>query len=540
MPPMMPLLRHAVTAAPLILLGAAMPWLVGETNFSSRWMIRIAGPCLIVSALLCWIWRNPPDVIAVAERIRTASSRISLWGWAVVAVAAGWLIGGAWLDGFPIIGDVYAVLMQAKTFALGQLTVPAPPVPEAFSQHRFVVAHGVWISQYPPGWALLLTPLAWLGLPFWLAPAVFGAGILILFWRIARRRLDPTLAAFAVLTLAGSAFFVLNASTLFPHAPAAFFGLAAVEAVLRKREGGGWVCASIAGVMLGVMGLIRPFNAVIFIAVLGGVLLLDWARSREWRDVSALAAFALGGLPFALGLMGYHYLITGSPFTMIPTWLGGYEPLGTFGSRTIFLTLYRFGNLGLTSSPVLALAGTLAPVLLLLRRRLEFTDLLFPATVIAFLFYGGTGGPPLSYGPRYYFEAFPLLVLSFAVGISVLDPQRRALKAVLAVHLIVQISGLASWLVFERLATRGLSEPFRLAEAANLENALVIMETCPSSYRRCVLKDMTYNGLEVTTPPVVYALDLGDGGARLKAAFPDRDLWIYRDGALTPIASSNP
>ncbi len=56
-------------------------------------------------------------------------------------------------------GDIYAVLLQAETYASGLLKAPAPPVPEAFNQTRFVVVGDVWISQYLPGWAVILMPL---------------------------------------------------------------------------------------------------------------------------------------------------------------------------------------------------------------------------------------------------------------------------------------------------------------------------------------------------------------------------------------------
>ncbi len=193
MPPQMPIVRQLARLVPLALLGLAAPWVVGVTSFSPHWTAGFALLALLVSGLTCWKWESAPDITGFVARVGNRFGRLGVWKWALLATGVGWLVGGLWLQGFPISDDIYAAMMQAETFALGKLTVPAPPIPDAFSHPRFVVTRGIWISQYLPGWALLLTPFAWLDLPFWVAPAFFGAGILVLFWRIARRRLEPPL-----------------------------------------------------------------------------------------------------------------------------------------------------------------------------------------------------------------------------------------------------------------------------------------------------------------------------------------------------------
>ena len=524
----------------LVVSFGVVPWIMGPSSFSAFQAFGFGCLFLLLSVLTCWTWRGSPDVIGFCERLSAAFGRLPIWGAFLVAVVAGWFVAGIWLQGFPIADDVYAAMMQAETFASGKLVAAAPPVPEAFSHNRFVVAGEIWVSQYTPGWALLLTPFALLDIPFWLAPAFFGAGSLVLFWRIARRRLEPFLASLALVALCTATFFILNASTAYSHASTAFFGLAAVEAILVRRSGGGWAWASLAGAMLGAMGVIRPFNAVLFVTLVGGVLAIDVLRARNWQALATIIAFGFGGLPFALGLLGYHYAITGSALTTIPEWLGKSEPLGMLGMKTVYLTLHRIGTLAFMTSPLLVVAGALVPFLLLYARRLEFTDLIFPMTVVAFLFYGGDGGTNHSYGPRYLFEAFPYLILSLAVGVSVVGIGRRAVRAALATHLAIQIAGLGGWLSLERSAIKALSEPFRLARQEKLENALVILEDCPKAYRKCDVTDFTRNGLDPTRSPVVYALDLGDGGVRLRDAFPDRIFWVYRDGALKRLDADAP
>ena len=56
----------------------------------------------------------------------------------------------------PHLEDEVAYLFQAKTMALGHLTVPSPARPEAFWT-PFVLDHqGQRFGKYPPGWPAIL------------------------------------------------------------------------------------------------------------------------------------------------------------------------------------------------------------------------------------------------------------------------------------------------------------------------------------------------------------------------------------------------
>ncbi|MCP4386155.1 MAG: glycosyltransferase family 39 protein [Hyphomicrobiales bacterium] len=515
-----------------------VPWL-GRINFGGPRAVWLAAMTLAAFIVVCAGWRNLPDLSELGNRLRRPFLRLRLWHWMLIVAVCSWFVGGIWLRGFPISDDVYAVMLQADTYASGQWVAAAPPLPPAFDHPRLRIVGDAWISQYLPGWAMILAPLAWIGAPLWLAPGAFAAGSLVFFWMLARRRLDAGLATVATLILCSSAFFVLNASTLYSHAPATFFGLAAVESTLRRRAGGHWRWAIFAGASIGAMGLIRPYNAAIFTAVLGLALLFDWGRRRDRQSVVTLVAFGLGGLPFALALLGYQAMMTGSPFKTIPAWFGGGgEPLGMISALSLENAIHRFARLGIITSPVLVVAAFVAPVVLGWARKLTVVDWVFPATVFAFLFYEGRGGIPQSYGPRYLFEAFPFLVLSSMAAASLLSSRWPVVRAWVVMLLVTQTFGLLSWLAYERDAIQSLSEPFRLAARANLKHAVVILETPPGVYRRGNQFDYARNGLDVTKPSVVYARDLGDRD-KLRALFPDRAFYVYRDGKLMKIKKAN-
>ena len=68
------------------------------------------------------------------------------------------------------------------------------------------------------------------------------------------------------------------------------------------------------------------------------------------------------------------------------------------------------GELAVFTSPLLLLGYFAAFAWKAIRRRLSFFDFIFPVTVAAFLLIAFDGGN--RYGPRYYFEAYPFLVLT--------------------------------------------------------------------------------------------------------------------------------
>ncbi len=81
---------------------------------------------------------------------------------ALTALFLAWLWGS--LTQPAAIHDEAAYLLQARLYAAGQITAPAPPLPEFFEQYHVLVTPRL-VPKYPPGHALALVPGIWLGLP---------------------------------------------------------------------------------------------------------------------------------------------------------------------------------------------------------------------------------------------------------------------------------------------------------------------------------------------------------------------------------------
>src|SRR4051812_47622802 len=85
------------------------------------------------------------------------------------------------LRSFPNSADEYGYLFAAETFLKGRLWNPAPPPPlDLFLEvtHIFAI-DGKWVSQYPPGWPVVLAGLSLVGLPFVAAAPVVGALLVV-------------------------------------------------------------------------------------------------------------------------------------------------------------------------------------------------------------------------------------------------------------------------------------------------------------------------------------------------------------------------
>jgi hypothetical protein len=441
------------------------------------------------------------------------------------------LVAGIVLDGFPNSGDEYAYVLQAMTYAQGRLWVLAPPLPEAFQLWHFLVKDGIWVSQYQPGWAMVLTPAVWLGLPLWVVNPLIGTILLAAIFALAREQVSRQAAWIAVIAVACSAFFLLNAASYFGHVSTALWAVLAALFGLRYLRTGEARLAAIAGVFVGLVGLARAFDAVIILVPLVTALLLNQNRR------AGLIWIALGGMPFLVALLIFNRVITGNALTMVAPWLGNDEkPLGLPNAHTIRLMTDRFYLLAVFTSPLLPLGYALSIPYLWVRDRLSFVDWIPALTVIAFLLYRGSGGD--QYGPRYYFEAFPFAVLTIAKALDcVLSVQDRTRGSALAAwallaHFAFQVGSLIPRLQLEHDGVVQREDLFIKVKSANLSNAVVLLASGTGIFRPISSGDLVRNGLVLGERSVIYAKDLGEKNQALRTLFPDRQFYRYKDRNL--------
>jgi hypothetical protein len=204
---------------------------------------------------------------------------------------------------YPLSMDEYQAVFQAQIFAAGKLTGQFPPelvdhlVPQFVQRHFVTVSHasGAIAANYWPGFALLLTPFAWLGIP-WAANPALSALSLPLLHRLAREMTGSREAAgwTVALTLASPVFVV---SAISYYAMPAHLLCNALYALLLLRP---TVPRALLAGLVGSLALTlhNPVPHLLF-----ALPFLAWMLFRG-GSAAMLGALVLGYLPLAalLGL----------------------------------------------------------------------------------------------------------------------------------------------------------------------------------------------------------------------------------------------
>ncbi len=130
----------------------------------------------------------------------------------------------------------------------------------------------------------------------------------------------------------------------------------------------------------------------------------------------------LGVLPFAVCLAANNAAITGNPFQVTSTWASPIEffPPGEAAGTGLLIPpalrgLYWLGMLAQFGGLPVAVLAAIALVAKIRQRTCRFYDFLFPAVIAFYFFVPFSGGH--QYGPRYWFWAWPLSVLTVTSGL---------------------------------------------------------------------------------------------------------------------------
>ena len=147
--------------------------------------------------------------------------------------------------------------------------------------------------------------------------------------------------------------------------------------------------------------------------------------------------------------------------------------------------------------------------------------------MLAYVAFADMGGN--RYGPRYYFDAFPLAMVTIVSALPSVTARldRLNCRAMLPLTIVAcLLYVLGTWplvLIGFRSEVFSREEPFRLATQAVTGNAIVIQDT-PSALGLAP-SDLVRNPPSMDAT-VLYARPGTDIGA-LRQAFPERSIWRY-------------
>ena len=225
---------------------------------------------------------------------------------AVVACLLAALVGIVVMAGRPTLIDSFAQLTQARYLAAGRLAGPLLPGQEFWHIQQTIVTAAGWVSQYPPGYVVLLALGFALHAVAWVGPVLFGVAVFFTALIAEDVFESSILARVAALLAALSPFMLGMAGAYMSHIPASAFTCAALYGVLRARRGGAaW--AAFAGANIGLLFAVRPLSGVMagLVALLYGAASAQPARAKLPRIGLAL----LAALPFLVlvGLYNRHF-----------------------------------------------------------------------------------------------------------------------------------------------------------------------------------------------------------------------------------------
>lgn len=554
--------RFALIALFLMFAGAAVTPNVSIYVTS----LLIAGLVQLINLgnIILLVWSVPQESISwLRQKINgllgdsndVAKPRLDRFAWTAalfIVLLAGTLSFFVY-EGHPHVPDETQYLFQARYMAAGQLTVKAPPVPEAFAMYMIPHEEERWFSIFPPAYPAVLAVGVMLNAVWLVNPLLAGLCVLLaylFFQQVYSRRF----ARIGVLLLCCSPWFVFMAMSLMSHIFTLACALTAAVLLIKAVREQKLLFALFAGLAIGIISLTRPLDGAMVAVLLGVWTLLS---SLTLRGKLLTASFLVVGTIAAAALvLPYNQAITGSA-TLAPLnayYTKYFSPdvmaLGFGAGRGFHWGLDAFPGHSPLEAVVNAALNTfllntelfgwgtgslILAVCFLLSGSLRKKDL-WVLAVIAFVVGGYSlfwyhGGP--DFGARYWFLCIIPLVALTVRGLEWLGQKTNENhsesnpRVALAVAVLCAVSLLNyfPWRALDKYYHYLEMQPgiLQLAERHNFGKSLVLIrgEEHPDYQSAWV-----YNPLNFEGDAPIYAHDKNpEIRARLLQAYADRPVW---------------
>lgn len=486
-----------------------------------------------------------------------------------VLIAALWAVTASSLlnifvyQNHPHIPDEVVYLYQARFLANGALSLPAPPVPEAFDVYLMQLDGERWYPTPPAGWPALLALGTLLGAPWLVNPLLAGLNI-ILIYLVLIRLYDRYLARLAIFLLCFSPWYIFMAMNFMTHTFTLTCALVAVLGVMQARQTGKAWWAWLAGVAVGVMSLIRPLEGLMMAGLLG-----LWAIGLGGRrlKISSLTGLVLGTFFTAILVLPYNYVLTGDmrqfPINVYTdqrfginsnaygfgadrgmNWAidpyPGHSPLDGLINANLNTFAINIELFGWSTGSIWLVA------LFILTGKYRQSDILMMGVILAvfvvFFFYYFSGGP--DFGARYwYLMIVPLVALSVR-GLETLaerlSPDGLAASSA-GMRLMFGVMLLCVFSLFTFFPWRSINKYYHylamrpdiryLAQQYDFGRSLVLIN---GNAHPDFASAMNYNPLDFQSDSTIYAWDRNpEIRMKLLQAFPDRQVWLVNGPSMT-------
>ncbi len=264
----------------------------------------------------------------------------------ILGVLLSVLLSGVYFQFSYFEPDTVSYLFQAKLFADGKISVPAPPEHGFSSSPHINILNGKWYSKYPFGNALMLVFGVFINAP-WIIPALAMGGTLFLLYHIVTEMHGKSVALIAAVIGLISPATLGMGSTWFSEPVSCFYLSLHLFTLLRTLNGkGGIGYPLLSGFALGYAFNTRPLSAIVFGIVSAGLtlyrLLVACRRGKNdeldvtpapSRLVVRLGLFFIPFLAMVGVCLAWNTHFTEEPFTFTHTVAQPYDKIG-FGKRT--------------------------------------------------------------------------------------------------------------------------------------------------------------------------------------------------------------
>jgi hypothetical protein len=441
-------------------------------------------------------------------------------------------------SGYSWCADEYAYLFEADTFKALRLWNSPPPLGVAESTYYIWVKDGKWVAQYPPGWPLIL---ALFGGSFPTGRLANGACTLVAAYAVfelVKARANREAGWLAVLFFITAPFVLFHGGSLFSHTSAAALAALTMLVSYKVSQSPRPIHLIALGVCIGLLGITRNVPA------LAVVIAVAVEQARGGRLISKAGFITLGGAPFLAGLLAYQYAITGHP-TMPVYWYAGRTSDHLYFDLPSILSGLRHtavnqAELTLFTSPIIHLIWIAALWKLVKTRSFRGSDLVFPIGMLIFVFY--PLHPGFRIGPRYYFDFWPLAVVTIGAAIPVFQGVWNTIYRKSIAVSVVYAAVLSLFLVFSlRDITQSKFEMYERVKAMGLTNTVVCVDAQTNGgdvYRKLEGYNSARNGINLGDPlkasmiKVIYMDCSQTTLFNVKAVYPGRELWEYKSAPV--------
>ena len=287
------------------------------TGFLARHAIGAYGVHIAVAFILV-----PVHLLVMAAMTQVKSPvhglhRLSPLVPAALTLVASLLMSLVAFETMPHVEDELAYLFQARTFAGGALTVPAPPtiLQPGLEYYLLEVQNGRWFSVTSPGWPAVLALGVKLGVP-WLVNPILAALSVLLAFAVTERLAGRDRADIVALMMGTSPWLVAMAGSFMAHTLTLFLMLLAWWLILRAAEQSRRrdLRLLMAGGAMGVLFCTRPLEGLI-VGGLTGLWLLFGSGGALSQRVRRSLPYAVGCVAIGGLVLVYNHIIAGHALT---------------------------------------------------------------------------------------------------------------------------------------------------------------------------------------------------------------------------------